>query len=151
MRAEQSTLDAVQSVKDSAVKAIAESGKPPTRETSDQTDTQNKENPAVTKETVNVGKSSLVSLFSVGDLVSLRSDPTVLLPIIEVVPGGAECRYRVFQDNAKVTYYERQLQAVQAVSDGFESLSVAELHAHLTSIQLLSPFQEGNFDAEASG
>ena len=49
--------------------------------------------------------------------VVLRSDPSVLLPVIEVVPGGAECRYRVFQNNAKATYYESQLQAAPVVAD----------------------------------
>ena len=50
-------------------------------------------------------------MFKVGDLVALRSDPNTLLPVIEVIPGGAECRYRVFQNNAKTVYYESQLQA----------------------------------------
>ena len=42
------------------------------------------------------------SLFKAGDLVALRSDPSVLMPVIEVLSGGAECRYRVFQNNSTV-------------------------------------------------
>ena len=32
------------------------------------------------------------------------------MPVIEVVVGGAECRYRVFHNGAKAVYYESQLQ-----------------------------------------
>jgi ATP-dependent helicase HepA len=81
----------------------------------------------------------IVSLFKIGDLVALRSDLNVLLPVIEVIPGGAECRYRVFQNNAKTTYYESQLQAVVTPADERKVLTVRELHGHLTSLQILSP------------
>ena len=40
-------------------------------------------------------------MFKVGDLVALRSDPNIQFPVMQVIPGGAECRYRVFQNNAK--------------------------------------------------
>ncbi|MBK5964241.1 helicase [Thiocystis minor] len=80
------------------------------------------------------------SLFKVGDLVALRSNPSVLMPIIEVVPGGAECRYRVFQDNKKVTYYEGQIQLPAEEAESARTcLNVEGLHAYLTSLQLLSP------------
>ena len=58
---------------------------------------------------------------------------------MEVIPGGAECRYRVFQNNAKTTYYESQLQAAVIATDERKALTVRELHAHLTSLQILSP------------
>ena len=79
------------------------------------------------------------SLFRIGDLVALRSNPTILMPIIEVVPGGAECRYRVFQENKKTTYYESQIQLPAAEEDERTRLSAEALHAYLTSLQLLSP------------
>ena len=79
------------------------------------------------------------SLFQIGDLVTLRSHPSILMPIIEVVPGGAECRYRVFQDAKKATYYESQLQLPIAAVDEHTRLSAEALHAYLTSLQLLSP------------
>jgi hypothetical protein len=78
-------------------------------------------------------------LFKVGDLVSLRSDMATMFPVIEVIAGGAECRYRVFHNNSRITYYESQLQAVQAAVDERQPLSVSELHAHLTSLKILSP------------
>jgi len=50
------------------------------------------------------------SLFAVGDLVGLRSNPTVVMPVIEVLEAiTGERRYRVFQNNAKTTYYESQI------------------------------------------
>ncbi len=82
---------------------------------------------------------SAVSMFKVGDLVALRSSPNTMLPVIEVVLGGAECRYRVFENNAKTTYYESQLQAAAVATDERRALTVRELHAHLTSLQILSP------------
>ena len=80
-----------------------------------------------------------VSLFSVGNLVALRSNPATILPVIEVIPGSGECRYRVFQNNAKATYYESQLQVPAGVPDERRTLTAHELRAHLTSLQILSP------------
>ncbi|MFO0824469.1 MAG: helicase-related protein [Gemmataceae bacterium] len=77
--------------------------------------------------------------FKVGDLVSPKASPGVLLPVLEVVAGGAERRYRVFENNAKATYYESQLQAPPAASDERRTLTPRELHARLTSLHALSP------------
>ncbi|HEY8747185.1 MAG TPA: Swt1 family HEPN domain-containing protein [Tepidisphaeraceae bacterium] len=79
------------------------------------------------------------SLFHVGDLVALRSNSATILPVIEVMPGGGECRYRVFQDNGKATYYESQLQSPASAADKRTMLSALELQARLTSLQTLSP------------
>jgi superfamily II DNA or RNA helicase len=86
-----------------------------------------------------VPSSPDVSMFRVGELVVLRSDPKILLPIMEVIPGGAECRYRVFHNNAKTTFYESQLQPAAVAPNDRKALTVRELHAHLTSLQILSP------------
>ena len=79
------------------------------------------------------------SSFKVGDLVALRSDPNVMMPVIEVLLGGAECRYRVFQNNSKSTYYESQLQGTVVGKGDRKVLTAHELHSHLTSLQILSP------------
>jgi ATP-dependent helicase HepA len=79
------------------------------------------------------------SIFKVGDLVAPRSDPNLLLPVMEVISGGTECRYRVFQNNARTVYYESQLHAAAVRVDERKALTVHELHAHLTSLQILSP------------
>ncbi len=78
-------------------------------------------------------------LFKVGDLVALRSDPTTVLPVIDVIRSSVETRYRVFQKNSKTSYYESQLQRVAAPADERTTVNVRELHAHLTSLQILSP------------
>lgn len=83
--------------------------------------------------------ASITPKFNVGDLVALRSDPNTLLPVLEVIPGGAECRYRVFENNVKTTYYESQLQVAPVAAEERKMLTVRELHAHLTSLQILSP------------
>lgn len=77
--------------------------------------------------------------FKAGDLVALRSAPATTLPIMEVILGGAECRYRVFQNNAIATYYESQLQPVAQSGNERAAISLRDLHAHLTSLKILSP------------
>lgn len=78
-------------------------------------------------------------MFRVGDLVALRSDPTTIVPVIEVLPCSGECRYRVFQNGTKATYYESQLQASAAVADEREKLTADEMRAALTGLHILSP------------
>lgn len=80
-----------------------------------------------------------VHLFQVGDLVALRSDNSVMVPILEVIIGGPEIRYRVFQDGVKATYYESQLQAVKDDDDARPEISIEEFKARLTALHLLSP------------
>lgn len=89
------------------------------------------------------------SAFNVGDVVALRSDPNILLPVVEVIPGGAECRYRVFHNNARTIYYESQLQRAAVPVDERKALTVRELHAHLTSLQILSPSTANLFSLRA--
>ena len=78
------------------------------------------------------------TMFNVGDLVALRSDPETAMPVIGVVPGGAENRYRVFQNNRQATYYESQLQSLGASGEP-SLLNADELRGFLTSLHLLSP------------
>ena len=78
-------------------------------------------------------------MFEVGELVALQSDPDVLMPVIQVISAGAEYRYRVFQNNSKTIYYESQLQKAALPADDHKAVTVQELHAHLTSLQILCP------------
>jgi len=89
-------------------------------------------------------------MFKIGDVVALRSSPNTVLPVIEVIPGGAERRYRVFQNNTRAIYYESQLQAAPASDEVPAALTVPELHAHLTALQILSP-STGNLFSLRSG
>ena len=133
-----SSLQAVESIKSAALKAMASDRQLPTEEVTGQSVlpiTQTTD----TDSAVGQNAASPTSMFKVGNLVALRSEPKILLPVIDVIPGGAECRYRVFQNNAKTMYYESQLQAASVAMDERKVLSVRELHAHLTSLQILSP------------
>ena len=78
------------------------------------------------------------AIFTIGDLVALRSDPDTVLPIVGVVEGGAETRYRVFRDGRQTSYYESQLRPVDAAGEP-PHLGADELRAFLTSLHLLSP------------
>ena len=77
------------------------------------------------------------TMFKVGDLVALRSDPDTVVPIIGVMAGTAETRYQVFQDNRQASYYESQLQLLEPAGEP-SLLSAGDLRAHLTSLHLLS-------------
>lgn len=139
----QASIEAVESAKADAVAAMAGSGKSTLVE---------KSKPSGAAGTAETGQRASakvptppLSLFKVGDLVTLRSNPAALMPIIEVMPGGTECRYRVFQNNAKTMYYESQLQAPPTETKERRTLSVHQLHAYLTSLQLLSPSTENLF------
>ena len=77
--------------------------------------------------------------FKIGDIVSLRSDPSTIVPIIEVVQSDNESRYIVFQDSKKVSYYQSQLNGISDTEDSYTHLDLKSFHAYLTSIQLLSP------------
>ena len=78
------------------------------------------------------------SQFKLGDLVTLRSDTSIRMPVIEVITGGTEVRYKVFHENLITCYYERQLQKPEA-DTATTTMDVATLRSYLTSLQLLSP------------
>jgi ATP-dependent helicase HepA len=125
--ADQSSLAAVEATMVDALAMMA--GEPATKMVAaDVTQNRGQSNPA-----------PALSSFRVGDLVALRSNPSIYLPVLEVITGGAECRYRVFQNNTKATYYESQLQAISAKADERERIAVHALHAYLTGLQILSP------------
>lgn len=133
------SIEAVEIAKADAVVAMAGSGKSTLVDKSKSPGaTYPKTIEASQNTTANVPAIS-ASLFNVGDLVALRSKPDTMMPVIEVVPSGAECRYRVFQNNSREIYYESQLLAPPKVAVECKMLSVHQLHAYLTSLQLLSP------------
>lgn len=135
--ADSTSLDAVESLK---AATVASMGRPASGNTPSPS-------PAELPQPVNADTSSptappmgqVKTLFQVGDLVALRSNPKTMLPVIEVITGGVENRYRVFENNAKATYYESQLQAGAVSTDERKPISVRELHGHLTSLRILSP------------
>jgi ATP-dependent helicase HepA len=138
--AEQASLDAVESTKDAAIAAMAKRAEGSAEASSD--------GPNETSADGVLPNSGMpegapqappMSFFKVGDLVALRSNSNVVVPVIEVLSGGAECRYRVFQNNAKATYYESQLQAPPGEAEKHRTLTARAVQSLLTSLQILSP------------
>ncbi len=85
-----------------------------------------------------IASQATTTLFKIGDIVALRSDPDTAIPIIRLVPGTTETRYLVFQDNRQATYYESQLQHI-ASSAKPPLLDTESLRSFLTSLHLLAP------------
>lgn len=84
--------------------------------------------------------SEPLNKFAVGQLLCLRSNPSAVFPVLEVLAGGtAETRYRVFENGARHVYYESQLQALDEPEDHHRTLAATELSSLLSSIQLSSP------------
>lgn len=126
--ADEKSITAVQAVKDAALAKM--------------TDRTNAELAAQTIIATDEPKQAAMEpthLFKVGDVVALRSDKSIKIPVLEVITGGPEVRYSVFQDGARATYYESQLQAIAAEVVERKSISINEFRARLTALHLLSP------------
>lgn len=77
--------------------------------------------------------------FSVRQKVVLRSDPSVTVMIVEVIPGEPEDRYVVFQQAEERTYYASQLQALPAQEEQRAIVSSAAFTATLSALFLTQP------------
>jgi ATP-dependent helicase HepA len=81
-----------------------------------------------------------VTKFVVGQLVCLRSDPSAVIPILDVLPGTtSETRYRVFEGGARQVYYESQLLALEEDAEQHKALTATEFSALISAVQLSSP------------
>ena len=76
--------------------------------------------------------------FAQGQIVCLASDSSIRGAVVEVLPGTAEDRIKVFVDGGIQTYYASQLQA-EDQDDGILPLSSAQFHAYLTALQIRYP------------
>ena len=76
--------------------------------------------------------------FAQGQIVCLASDPSIRGAVVEVLPGTAEDRIKVFVDGSIQTYYASQLQADDQ-DNGVSSLSSDQFHAYLTALQIRYP------------
>ncbi len=79
------------------------------------------------------------SEFTIGQLVALRSDPTRVGAIINILPGSPENRYLVFLDNTPSTYYASQLQRHDLPSPSITISPLPVFHAYMTALQLNHP------------
>ncbi|USD43925.1 DEAD/DEAH box helicase family protein [Vibrio sp. SCSIO 43135] len=90
--------------------------------------------------TVQTYQSGDVPHFQPGQLVTLRSDSNVVLPIMKVKLDGVEPAYEVFESGKVSTYFQSQLQEMGSDSEqGFERCSKEELWASLSATSLSLP------------
>ena len=132
------SIAAVEAVKKHALSDMTVPSDAPRNSTLDPANTAEPTAPPSDLEMPAVAPRAATTMFRVGDLVALRSDPDTVVPIIGVMASATETRYRVFQDNRQATYYESQLRPFER-ADETPLLSADDLRAHLTSLHLLSP------------
>jgi ATP-dependent helicase HepA len=77
--------------------------------------------------------------FTVGQLVALRSDPSRIGAVIQILSGSLENRYHVFLDGAPSLYYASQLRAAELPSQPAAFSSLEVFHAYMTALQLNHP------------
>ena len=82
---------------------------------------------------------NLSAEFSPGQIVVLKSDPSVKGAVVETVPGEPESRFKVFVDGSVRTYYASQLQGEDHSADDTQLLSCEQFHAYLTAQQIRHP------------
>ena len=80
-----------------------------------------------------------MSEFSPGQVVVLKSDPSVKGAVVEAVPSEPENRFRVFVAGSVQTYYASQLQAEDQSGDDTQLLPCEQFHASLTARQIRHP------------
>jgi len=84
-------------------------------------------------------RSSSSIEFAIGQLVALRSDPTRVGAIINVLPGTPENRYIVFIDNTPSSYYASQLQRHDLPTPAMAITPLPVFHAYMSALQLNHP------------
>ena len=77
--------------------------------------------------------------FSPGQIVTLRSDPSVRGAVVSVTPATPENRVGVFVDGNVQTFYASQLQVETERDDELQNLTCDRFHAFLTALQIRYP------------
>ena len=77
--------------------------------------------------------------FSPGQIVFLKSNPSVRGAVVSVLPGSPENRINVFINGNIQPFYASQLQAERQPGEDFQRLSLDEFHTYLTALQLRYP------------
>lgn len=77
--------------------------------------------------------------FSPGDLIQLRSNPSIQGAVVSIIKGGHENRYQVFANNDMKILYESQISKVQRITATPTNISVDEFLSFLTAQQISNP------------
>ena len=77
--------------------------------------------------------------FQPGQIVIVKSDPSVRGAVISVLLSKPENRFKVFVGGENQTYYASQLQAEDVPDDEAEFFPCKQFHAYLTALQIRYP------------
>ena len=77
--------------------------------------------------------------FAPGQIVSLKSDPSVRGAVVSVTPGTSEDSITVFVDGSRENFYASQLEVEPERDDDFHNLTCDQFHAYLTALQIRYP------------
>ncbi len=77
--------------------------------------------------------------FGLGQIVYVRSDPSIRGAVISVLPGKPENRFKVFVGGEIQTYYASQLLAEDIPDNETEFLPCEHFHVYLTALQIRYP------------
>jgi len=77
--------------------------------------------------------------FEPGQIVYVRSDPSIRGAVISILSGKPENRFKVFVGGEIQTFYASQLQAEDVSYDEAEFFRCEQFHAHLTALQIRYP------------
>ena len=77
--------------------------------------------------------------FSPGQIVVLKSDPSVKGAVVGMLPGHPESQIRVFVSGNVQTYYASQLKIEDQADNDYPLLSCGQFHAYLTALQIRHP------------
>ena len=77
--------------------------------------------------------------FVPGQMVVLKSNPSLRGAVVKVLSGQAENRVEVFMGSSVQTYYASQLQAEDQPADELQPLSCDLFHAYLTALLIRHP------------
>ncbi len=82
---------------------------------------------------------SLGAGFAVGQVVSIKSCPSLRGVILSVTLSSPEDRYVLFVDGKRQNYYASQIQSEDREDEEFEFFSCEQFHAYLTALQIRYP------------
>jgi ATP-dependent helicase HepA len=77
--------------------------------------------------------------FEPGQIVSLKSNPSIRGAVVGILSGKPENRFKVFVAGETQTYYTSQLQAEDLGDGDAESLPCEQFHSYLTALQIRYP------------
>lgn len=77
--------------------------------------------------------------FGLGQIVFLKSDPSIKGAVVAISPGISENRFKLFVNGDTQTYYASQLHADEQQDDDFQFLKMNQFHSYLTALQIRYP------------